>query len=280
MPATKASTRKSFGKRKRTTKARGLNSTGRPPASERLPVRSPSPSLLPAADANPTSSDGGSSPMEMSTGSADGGECQLTTFERKVALLCQGPADESEETPEPSGYRFVKVTAIKAVVTSLLCPHCHGQSLDLGEIGAGLNLEFVVMCRWCGEVKKAAHAPPVKSSRQPELSLRLVVASRNCGMNYKTMANFFAGMDAPMPMHHKHEGARGIKRVFDKLELEHGVQTMKHVQQATHQSIARAKARAMDSSKVEKKKRRLEAIATEQRRVEDEGPTYGAGHFD
>lgn len=76
------------------------------------------------------------------------------------------------------------------------------------------------------------------------------------------------------------EGTCGIKRVLDKLELEQGVQTNKHVQEATKQAISRARARAMDSSKVEKKSRCLEAIASEQPRVEEEGPTYAAGHFD
>lgn len=73
-------------------------------------------------------------------------------------------------------------------------------------------------------------------------------------------------------------GAHGIRRKLDKVELKYGVQTKKYVQQATKESILRAHTRLLGSSKAGKR-RRLEAVATEQRHVEEESSAYTAGHF-
>ncbi|KAG0428678.1 hypothetical protein HPB47_024356 [Ixodes persulcatus] len=74
-------------------------------------------------------------------------------------------------------------------------------------------------------------------------------------------------------------GPRGIERVQDKIGLTPGTHTCKHVEKTARGCVSKARAKALDSSKAATKRRKLEAIAAEQRRVEDEGPTYAPGGF-
>lgn len=160
-------------------------------------------------DAVFSTSDTGTSTSETSSASADDVATIVTAFERKAAMLQQ--FDEASETlandasgssEELSGYRFVAVTAIKALIEPLLCPVCLEQLLQLRESGSGANLQFVV-CGGRGDIAKAPHSPVVGSSRQPELPFRLAAVSRNCGINFTKLMNLFGGMDTPQPMHLK-----------------------------------------------------------------------------
>lgn len=157
--------------------------------------------VLPSLDATTSASE--------SSAPVDDVESNLTAFERKAALLqcddaSEGVAADASDEPKPlTGYRFVNVAALETLIKPLLCPECHKRALELKETGVGASLQFVVACSGCGEVAKAAHSPLLESSRQPELPVRLGVASRNCGINFTKMTNFFGGMDAPPPMHLK-----------------------------------------------------------------------------
>lgn len=134
----------------------------------------------------------------------------LTAFERKAALLkkedpCASVSNDAGEERQttPSGYRFIKMTALHTLIAALSCPTCKGQSLALRETGTGASLHFAVSCSVCGDIVKAGHSPVVASTRQPELPVRLAVASRNCGINFTKLTNFFGAMDSPAPMHLK-----------------------------------------------------------------------------
>lgn len=162
------------------------------------------------AAAFPTVDTAASRPEISSSAPVEDDKSSLTAFERKAALLLQRD-DASESATHnagdgpklPSGYRFVNVTAINTLIAPLLCPECQEQSLELKETGAGASLQFVVACGGCGDIVKAAHSPVVGSSRQPELPVRLAIASRNCGINFTKLTNFFGSMNAPPPMHLK-----------------------------------------------------------------------------
>lgn len=74
-------------------------------------------------------------------------------------------------------------------------------------------------------------------------------------------------------------GPKGIERVLQKLNIASGAHASKHVEQATKLCVSRARVKALQSSKLAAKRRKLEAIVTEQHRVEEEGSTYAPGAF-
>ncbi|KAG0443634.1 hypothetical protein HPB47_014693 [Ixodes persulcatus] len=128
----------SFGKRSRFTKPRGTAGGRR--------------STAPDAATSATSP----KPSRPSRGSASTKADELTTFERKITLL-----DRPVDLPKPTddvrnaalnGYCFVDVSAVKTLVSALLCPNCHGNELHLKESGVGASLQFVVVCRACGDI--------------------------------------------------------------------------------------------------------------------------------
>ncbi|CAN7978591.1 unnamed protein product [Ixodes persulcatus] len=68
-------------------------------------------------------------------------------------------------------------------------------------------------------------------------------------------------------------------RILKKMGICTGSHHEEHTRKATQQKILKAKVKALDTSKTTQKRRKLEAIANEQKRIEEEGPTYGAGEF-
>ncbi|CAN8025341.1 unnamed protein product, partial [Ixodes persulcatus] len=132
---------------------------------------------------------------------------ELTTFERKITLLDR-PADLPKPTDDVrdaalNGYRFVDVSAVKTLVSALLCPNCHGNELDLKESGVGASLQFVVVCRACGDIVTTPQSATVGETRQSELAARLCVVGKDCGISFTKLKNLFGGMNAPSPMHLK-----------------------------------------------------------------------------
>ncbi|KAG0427553.1 hypothetical protein HPB47_025387, partial [Ixodes persulcatus] len=130
-----------------------------------------------------------------------------TTFERKITLLDR-PADLPKPTDDVrdaalNGYRFVDVSAVKTLVSALLCPNCHGNELDLKESGVGASLQFVVVCRACGDIVTMPQSATVGETRQSELAARLCVVGKDCGISFTKLKNLFGGMNAPSLMHLK-----------------------------------------------------------------------------
>ncbi|CAN7978688.1 unnamed protein product, partial [Ixodes persulcatus] len=209
MPATKASTRGSFGRRSRSRKRRGV--TRERPRNSANPLPPPSPSLSSRA----SSSTGSTSPHALesiaSTSNAEdvpvSAECLLTTFERKLDLLkCNEDDAKMADAPteEPLyGYRLINVSAVQGLIDALLCPKCHGGELSLQERGTGADLLFVVGCSSCGDIVAAPHSPPIGKSRQNELVMRLGVVGRDCRFSFTKLLNLFGGLNAPPPMHVK-----------------------------------------------------------------------------
>ncbi|KAG0416631.1 hypothetical protein HPB47_006265 [Ixodes persulcatus] len=74
-------------------------------------------------------------------------------------------------------------------------------------------------------------------------------------------------------------GPKGFERILKKMGICPGSHHEEHTRKATQQKILKAKVKALDTSKTTQKRRKLEAIANEQKRIEEEGPTYGAGEF-
>ncbi|CAN8006086.1 unnamed protein product, partial [Ixodes hexagonus] len=248
MPATKYLTQRSFGKRNRFTKPRGRRSNGRPVVLEPSPCSRGSGLTQAATEVFP-SLDAVTSASE-SPAPVDDDESSLTAFERKAALLrrddaSEGAAPDASDEPKPlTGYRFVNVAALETLIAPLLCPKCHERSLELSETGVGATLQFVVACSGCGDVAKAVHSPLMESSRQPELPVRLGVASRNCGINFTKLANFFGSMDAPPPMHLK-----TYQAVSDKVHRA-AMDAAREVMQESAQQAVRREKKAGDSSAV------------------------------
>ncbi|EEC15293.1 hypothetical protein IscW_ISCW011022 [Ixodes scapularis] len=69
------------------------------------------------------------------------------------------------------------------------------------------------------------------------------------------------------------------EKILKKMGIYPGSHHEEHPRKATQQKVLKAKVKAMDTFKTAQKCRRLEAIANEQKRIEEEGPTYGAGEF-
>ncbi|CAN7944596.1 unnamed protein product, partial [Ixodes hexagonus] len=203
MPATKANTRRSFGRRSRFTKPRGRGSRKCSEAPELTASPAQSSCSLtssePSEDASTSHFVNASLPEEVD---------DLTTFERKILLSERSeaerePIDDSDPSQSLDGHRFVHVSAVRTLVSALLCPTCLGRGLELAEDGTGANLQFVIVCSSCGEIARAPHFAPVGTTRQNELAARLCVVGRNCGMSFTKLKNFFGGMSAPPPMHLK-----------------------------------------------------------------------------
>ncbi|CAN8016792.1 unnamed protein product, partial [Ixodes persulcatus] len=245
----KHTTTTAFGKRRRYGKPRGSNA--RPLAFEPSAECSPTSDPPRAVNAVPPAFDSSRSEGS-SVPTADNGD-DLTAFERKAALLqqCDDAADApesglSDAPDEPhllSGYRFINVTAVEALIAPLLCPMCYERSLILKETGTGASLQFVVVCGDCGDVVKAAHSPVLGTSRQPELPVRLAVASRSCGINITKLSNFFGAMDAPPPMHLKTHQA--ISEKLHRAAMDTAGDVMREAAQAV-----RTKNAACDSSEL------------------------------
>ncbi|CAN7976266.1 unnamed protein product, partial [Ixodes persulcatus] len=209
MPATKASTRDSFGRRSRSRKRRGVT-RGRPRKSAN-PLPPPSPSLSSRASSSTGSTSPHASESIASTSNAEdvpvSAECLLTTFERKLDLLkCNEDDAKMADAPteEPLyGYRLINVSAVRGLIDALLCPKCHGGELSLQERGTGADLLFVVGCSSCGDIVAAPHSPPIGKSRENELVMRLGVVGRDCRFSFTKLLNLFGGLNAPPPMHVK-----------------------------------------------------------------------------
>ncbi|CAN7978555.1 unnamed protein product [Ixodes persulcatus] len=123
-------------------------------------------------------------------------------------MLLDRPADLPKPTDDVgdtalNGYRFVDVSAGKTLVSALLCPNCHGNELDLKESGVGASLQFVVVCRTCGDIVTTPQSATVGETRQSELAARLCVVGKDCGISFTKLKNLFGDMNAPLPMHLK-----------------------------------------------------------------------------
>lgn len=130
----------------------------------------------------------------------------LTIFEWIIMLL--EPPTNFEKPPDISdtlfnGYCFMNVSAIKALMSALLCPSCHGSRLDLKESGVGANLKFVTVSKSCGNIMTTAQSVAIRETQQNELSASLHVVGKDCGTSFTKLINFFGDMNAPPPMHMK-----------------------------------------------------------------------------
>ncbi|KAG0444232.1 hypothetical protein HPB47_014022 [Ixodes persulcatus] len=64
-------------------------------------------------------------------------------------------------------------------------------------------------------------------------------------------------------------GPQGFERVLEKMDMKPGSHHLEHTRKATELKITQAKAKALDTSKTAHKRRKLEAVAAEQKRVEE-----------
>lgn len=74
-------------------------------------------------------------------------------------------------------------------------------------------------------------------------------------------------------------GPKGMERALLEMKIEAGSHHESQTRKATQHRLSRSRASALDSSKAAHKRRRLEAVASEQKRLQEEGPTYAAGLF-
>lgn len=74
-------------------------------------------------------------------------------------------------------------------------------------------------------------------------------------------------------------GPKGMERALLEMKIEDGSRYESQTRKATQHRLSRSRTSALDSSKAAQKRRRLEAVASEQKRLQEENPTYAAGLF-
>ncbi|KAG0427631.1 hypothetical protein HPB47_025329 [Ixodes persulcatus] len=74
-------------------------------------------------------------------------------------------------------------------------------------------------------------------------------------------------------------GPKGMERALLEMKIEAGSHHESQTRKATQHRLSRSRASALDSSKAPHKRRRLEAVASEQKCLQEEGPTYAVGLF-
>ncbi|KAG0415759.1 hypothetical protein HPB47_007060 [Ixodes persulcatus] len=74
-------------------------------------------------------------------------------------------------------------------------------------------------------------------------------------------------------------GPRGFERALLEMKMEAGTHHESQAKKATQHRLARSRASALKSLKVAHKRRIMEAVASKQKRLQEEGPTYAAGLF-
>ena len=119
-----------------------------------------------------------------------------------------------------SGSRVISFHLIAQLLSTLLCPICKHDSLQLHEkpINVGTALSFYaklqVKCmkceRYVAETKTCENVP--SQSRLSTTNVRAVASGRNCGIGYQQMWKFFSGMNIPKPMH-----SRTYQRIAKKV---------------------------------------------------------------
>ncbi|KAM7288683.1 hypothetical protein ISCGN_028877, partial [Ixodes scapularis] len=72
-------------------------------------------------------------------------------------------------------------------------------------------------------------------------------------------------------------GPKGFERILKTMGMCPGSHYEERTRKATQQKILKAKMKSLDTSKTAQKRRKLEAIANEQKRIKEGGPTCGAG---
>ncbi|CAN8031141.1 unnamed protein product, partial [Ixodes persulcatus] len=213
VPAVKRHSLQAFGARRRSVKPRGSSGGRVRCANPNGTTSDASAASLPSASPSPGSSLQdltSEQPADVSSSLPEDYEVveELTAIERKISLLQESdPAADPTDVPAApdgaptEGYRLVAVSAIETLVSALLCPVCRGLDLQLSESGKGVQVQFVVVCPDCGDVARTPHSSTIGHSRQNELVARISLASRECGIGYTKLTNFFAGINAPSPMH-------------------------------------------------------------------------------
>lgn len=63
------------------------------------------------------------------------------------------------------------------------------------------------------------------------------------------------------------------------MKMESGRHHESQAEKATQHRLARSRTSALQSSRVAHKRRKMEAVASEQKRLQEEGPTYAARVF-
>lgn len=74
-------------------------------------------------------------------------------------------------------------------------------------------------------------------------------------------------------------GPRGFKRALLEMKMEAGTHHESQEKMATQYRLARSRASALDCSKVAHRRQKTEAVASEEKCLQEEGPTYAAGLF-
>lgn len=74
-------------------------------------------------------------------------------------------------------------------------------------------------------------------------------------------------------------GPKGFERALHEMGIEPGSHQVQHADKALQVKVSKAKQKALNSSKVAHKQRKLAAIAKAQRDQAAEGETYSAGAF-
>ncbi|KAG0411478.1 hypothetical protein HPB47_011395 [Ixodes persulcatus] len=305
-----------FGGRKRFSKRRG---SGRPPkeddgsASSPFPSAPPSPSALespiaslPPAERHPEPSASASSLPVSEISSED----DLTAIERKIAMMQRkAPAKYSEpddpekqlgltECEELDGYRLLGVACIEALRMYAGLEALKKAKKGLGGKGKLTNLKMKQLTNYyaCSlkdnapdvtamqrgvfasllhsystdeeprHALEAAGEPPAFRPHKPAFSKEIArEMTVECAV---ALAVFEFNL-----------GPRGIKEALLEMGIQPGSYQASYGERATKMKVAKAQVKALESSKMFHKKRKMEAVAKAQRDRAEEGVTYAPGAF-
>ena len=133
----------------------------------------------------------------------------------------QPSTSTSSTSSSLSGYRIVNMNLLARLFRQLLCPQCKTQSIDLqvkpargsGTGTAGIHSVLLAQCEKCNETITSA---PTSEITVPDsvsvANIRTVASARNCGLGYKQLIQFMAGVDIPQVMH-----LRTYQRIAEKV---------------------------------------------------------------
>ncbi|KAM7312937.1 hypothetical protein ISCGN_009841 [Ixodes scapularis] len=205
MPVVKSGTRKQYGRRSRFTKARGRNGPKKAATAAASTAAATDDNVLVCQRSSPVRADLAAPAPAPASESAS--FCDADTLTAFFEAGESGGRD-GEDPREPSGdsaagYRLLDVSCVRSLVEALLCPTCCAGGLQLRETGVGARLAFAVECSTCGVVVSAPLSSTVDGTQQTELAARLGIVSRNCGIGFTKLTNFFTGLNSPPPMHLK-----------------------------------------------------------------------------
>lgn len=135
------------------------------------------------------------------------------------------------------GYRFIDMSILDTIISSLICPVCCNNTVQLAEnlnkrFGSASALEISCICGY----KKLFYTSPkctIKGTKNAgfEINKRFVYAMRSCGQGYAGMERFATLINMPKPMNKNNYNrlAIALKDACKEVAIETMKEAAKHI---------------------------------------------------